>query len=316
MEKIIEILKAKNIEYEIVMIEDKKAIKFKWIKESIEKIIEIFKKQKIDLKKIQSTNFYSLYEIVGLNNLVLIEYQVKSHVQLPRFLLEYFRTGDNLYYINTASDKIIKSSAKTYNTELGYYSLPFEIYLSDNYESVIKDLIVEIVPFVNGEVTNIRLINLNKKVNKLFLMAMFRNPKQVKEVNEMSLAAKIVGGYDPEFLAAVGENMNINNIKGYTAIPIINKTKCGLVTTKSFFTNLNIDNGIECMVMLPHPKFAIALIPNKYYKEMLKKQGNQTYLLLNDEEQVLLFNKQILHYAKAQGDDVIGIKEDLEVLLK
>ena len=68
--------------------------------------------------------------------------------------------------------------------------------------------------------------------------------------------------------------------------------------------------------MLSHPKFAIALIPNDYYNKMIDKQGDQTYLLLDDEEQVLLFNKQILHYAKGTGEDVIGVKEDLYLLLK
>ena len=68
------------------------------------------------------------------------------------------------------------------------------------------------------------------------------------------------------------------------------------------------------MVMLLHPKIAIALVPNNYYKEMIKEQGEQTYLQLNSEKALIKMNKQIYNCAKYNEDDVIGIKEDLEDL--
>ena len=66
--------------------------------------------------------------------------------------------------------------------------------------------------------------------------------------------------------------------------------------------------------MLLHPKFAIALVPNEYYKKMVKEQGEQTYLKLDNEKDVIKTNKQIYNCAKFNEDDVIGIKEDLEDL--
>lgn len=316
MDGIIEVLKDKNIDYDFIRINNRKTIKFKWVNESKHKIINDFRIKKVELKEEKITRYFSLYAIVGSDDMMLIEHQVRSHVQLPKLMLEEFRTNERLYYIDSATNKVINKSASTYNTELGYYSLLFEEHLSKNYEKIIKDLISEIVPFAQGKVKNIKIKKLNNKVNKLFLMALFRNPKQVEEINKISLSAKLIkNGYSPEILAMIGEEMNENFIKGYTALPIINRTKLGLVTVKSFFTNLNIDNGIECMVMLPHPKFAIALIPNKYYEEMVLKQGNQTYLLMDKELELLKMNKQIYYYAKQAGDDIIGIKDDLELLL-
>lgn len=236
MYDIIEILKKHNTNYKLALIDNKKTIIFKWIKESKHKIIDEIRMKNVELREEKITRYCSIYSIVGSNDLMLIEHQVKSHVQLPKLLLKEFRTKERLYYIDTKTNKINNRSVRTYNTELGYYSLSFEDYLSNNYEKIIKDLISEIVPFANGEVENIKLINLNKKVSKLFLMALFRNPKQVKEINEISLSAKFIkGGYSPELLAMIGEEMNENYTKGYTSIPIINRTKLGLVTVKSFF---------------------------------------------------------------------------------
>lgn len=222
-----------------------------------------------------------------------------------------------MFYLNTSSNKIIKSSAKNYNTSFGYYSLEFEEYLSVTYEKIISSIIELFIPFINQEVTTITLKDLSTNINKLFFMALIRNPKYIKEINEHSLTAQLFdGGYDAEYLAITGEKMNTNFIKGYTPVPLVNTTNKNLVTIKSLVSNLYIDGGIECMVMLLHPKFAIALVPNDYYKKMIDEQGEQTYLQLNDEKALIKMNKQIYNCAKFNHDDVIGIKEDLDDLIE
>ena len=147
-------------------------------------------------------------------------------------------------------------------------------------------------------------------------MALIRNPKYVKEVNMKSLTSQLFdGGYDSEYLAITGEKMNSNFIKGYTPVPLINMTRKNLVTLKSLVSNLYIDGGIECMVMLLHPKFAIALVPDNYYKKMVKEQGKQTYLQLDNEKALIKMNKQIYNCTKYNSEDIIGIKNDLEDLI-
>ena len=110
--------------------------------------------------------------------------------------------------------------------------------------------------------------------------------------------------------------MNTNFIKGYTPIPLVNITSKNLVTLKSLVSNLYIDVGINCMAMLLHPKFAIALVPDDYYKKMIEEQGEQTYLQLADEKALIKMNKQIYNCAKFNEDDVIGLKDDLDDLKK
>lgn len=329
MDKLTMFLKENNTPFDIGIInngyyhklpkpfKDKQVIRFKWKKNSINKLLSNLTKIGIILKENALGYYNALYDIEGTNNQVFIIYAVDSHVQLPKLLLKNYRTGDNLFYLNTSSNKIIKSSAGKYNTSFGYYSLAFEEYLSVNYEKIISSIIKLFIPFINQEVTTITLKDLNKNINKLFFMALIRNPKYIKEINEHSLTAQLFdGGYDTEYLAITGEKMNTNFIKGYTPVPLVNTTNKNLVTIKSLVSNLYIDGGIECMVMLLHPKIAIALVPNEYYKKMIDEQGQQTYLQLNEENALIRMNKQIYNCAKFNNDDVIGIKEDLDDLIE
>ena len=247
-----------------------------------------------------------------MKNQIYIQYAVDSHIQLPKTLLKHFRTGDKLYYIDTTKNEVNESSAKNYNTKFGYYSLWFEEYLSKNYEKIITEIIENTLPFINDEEMSITYKNWNNKVNKLFLMSIFRSPEQVADINRTSTYSKIFAyGYEPEFIAYVGEQTKEDFIKGCTPIPIINKTKKNIVTLKSLVSNLIINGGVEAMVMPLHPKFAIAIIPNDYYNEMLKEYGKQTYILMNSEEEIKKLNKQIYGTAEFHGEDVIGIKDDL-----
>lgn len=329
MDELKEFLKKNNTLFDIGIInngyfhklpkpfKDKQVIRFKWKKDSVKKLLFNLNKIGIILKENAIGYYNALYDIEEMDNQVFIIYAVDSHIQLPKLLLKNYRTNYNLFYLNTSSNKIIKSSAKNYNTSFGYYSLTFEEYLSITYEKIISSIIELFIPFINQEVTTITLTDLNTNINKLFFMALIRNPKYIKEINEHSLTAQLFdGGYDAEYLAITGEKMNTNFIKGYTPVPLINTTNKNLVTIKSLVSNLYIDGGIECMAMLLHPKFAIALVPNDYYKKMIDEQGEQTYLQLNDEKALIKMNKQIYNCAKFNNDDVIGIKEDLDDLIE
>lgn len=331
MEELKKILKIQNVDYDIGIInngiyhklsepfDNEQVVRFKWKKNSINKLIIKLKNKNINLMEVSSNLYSALYNIVGTNNKVFIIYAVDSHVQIPKSMLKYFRTGNYLYYISTLNknNKINRSSARRYNTKFGYYSLYFEEYLSKNYESIIVDIINTILPFVERKETIITFENLEEKVNKLFLMSLFRNPKYVEEINNYSVFSQIIdGGYTPEYIAYVGEETNKNYIKGYTPVVLINETDRGMLTIKSLFSNLRIDGGVKCMLIPLHPKFAIALVPNEYYKKMIEEQGEQTYLKLNEDKELLQLNKQLYLFAKNNNDDVIGLKNDLDELVK
>ena len=327
MKELIEFLKENETDYDIGFIkndifytitksnEGKQAIRFKWKNNAMDKLLLKLKKRGIVLVPNVIGKHMALYDVKGTKNQVFIEYAVDSHVQLPKVLLKNFRTGEYLYFIDTKKNKIIKSSAKNYNTQFGYYSLLFEEYLSNNYENIITEIIEKTLPFVEGKEQFLSFENLNNNVNKLFFMSIFRSPKQVEYINKCSIFSQLFEkGYDSEYIAYVGEQMKENFIKSYKPILLVNKTEKNIVILKSLVANLFIDGGVEAMIMLLHPKFAIALVPNEYYDKMVKEQGPQTYMLINNELEIKKLNKQIYNTAEFNNEDVIGIKGDLEEL--
>lgn len=328
MENIINFLKEKNWDYDLGIInngifhkleipfEDTQVIRFKWKKGSIKSLISNLDKMGSRLIEISSDDYSALYKIDGTDNKVFVIYAVDSHVQIPKFMLERFRTGDHLYYINTVSNKIIESSPKNYNAEFGYYSLFFEEYLSANYENDISDFIRQIEPLVFGEVDDLVINNFKNIINRIFYMAYVRNPQNVKDINNISYTSILFeGGFDTEFITRSGEDLINEILTGFTPMLLVNKIEKNFVTTKSLVSNLYIKDNCACMVLLLHPKFAIALLPNDYYKRVVEEVGKDSCLGIINEEGVLEMNKQIYRFAKKYNDDVIGKKAELEELI-
>lgn len=332
IEKVVFYLKKRKVEYDFIFFEKEKkykisnsikennAIKFMWKKDSVNKLILDLTNAGLSLElytnKKDITDI-TIYKIKDVNYYLIIILAINSHVQLPQLLLKNYRTDNDLYYLDIKLKKILKKSVKKYNAKFGYYSISFENYLNKNYEKLIDNIIKTIKPFINQEVSTVTIDNLTLKINKLFLMAIARNPKYVKEVNDVSTSAQLFeNGYSTEDILVLGESIQNNFIRGYKPILIVNYTKRNLVTLKSLISNISIDGGNKCMVMLLHPKFAIALIPIKYYEEIIKKEGNQTYFRLDEEKDLIEMNKQIYYNGKLNNEDIIGIKIDLEELIK
>lgn len=327
MDKLKEFLDKNNTDYDIGIINDgqyhklsipfenEQVIRFKWKKDSVAKLTKKLKNIGVELT-LESSNKYScLYKIEGSNNKIFIVYAVDSHVQLPKCLLKGFRTEEQLYYLDTSKNEIIKSSAGNYNTKFGYYSLFFEDYLSNGYESIISELIIKIKPFINQEVKEITLDNLNKKINKLFKMAIFRNPKYVKQINEESIFAQLFdGGYDSEYLLTSEEEINSDYIKDYVPVLFINKTEKGILLTKSLISRIQVQKN-SFLIMPLHPKFAIVLVTKKYYDDLIKELGEGCYIHIDEYGALAKLNFQIYLNAKEDNNDLIGQKKDLDDLL-
>lgn len=327
MNDVKDILEKLKVEYDLGIIDngifctslkstdDAQVISFKWKKSSMNKLIKKLEDRNINITEIAS-NFDSALYINNTNAMLFITYAVDSHVQLPETLLKHFRTGNYLYFINTSNDKIVRGSARNYNTKFGYYSLSFEEHLSSNYENIMVDIINTILPFAYNKQKVVEFINLNEKINKIFSMALYRNPSFVEEVNNQSTTSCLLDeGYTTENVTFLGERTNWNFIENYTPIVMINETNKGIVTINSFISNLYIDGWVKCMIMPLHPKFAISLIPNEYYEKMVEEGGEGTYIKLNEVTKLLDLNRQLYNFAKNNNGDVIGLKDDLEDLI-
>lgn len=192
----------------------------------------------------------------------------------------------------------------------------FEKYLSYNYENGLGKLIKKIEPFVYDKEENLILEDIYNIIEKMFRMALFRNPRFIESVNSESLSSILIdGGYDGEHIAMMMEDMNHNFLKDMKIFIMTNKTSMGLITLKSMISNVSI-NGYQSMILPLDPKFAIMIVPEEYYKNRIGEYGVNSYMTVEDDKILLLLNKTIYEYAKYYKEDVIGNKKDLEEVLK
>ena len=146
-------------------------------------------------------------------------------------------------------------------------------------------------------------------------MALFRNPDEVKKINDNSLSARFIkGGIISEDIALTCEDMSKNLLKNYRPLVVINELTESLLTIKCLFSNLSLKDA-NCIFLPLHPKFGIAMVPNEYFNNLIKEYGNKTYIVINNYNTLEKINLNIYHSALINKTDVIGKKDDLERLL-
>lgn len=325
VEKIIELITRKGIDYKLGIIRNgyfiesnkvsSNVINVKIKENYVERFIDYISKQGFLLKPISKNKYIELLQVDNSEYYLLINFVINSHIQIPKSILKYFLTGCNLYYIDTEINKIKRSSSRKYNTSLGYYSLYFEEHLNENYETVLGNITKKILSFYEGDNRFLTLENIYDDIEKLFKMSLFRNPKFIEDVNNKSALSFLVsGGYNHEYIAFISEQENINILKDMRIFIILNKTTCGLVTLKSLFSNIVIQ-GYECMIFVINPKFAILIVPKKYYEEKIGLYSDRCYIKIEEEKVLKTINESIYNYCSIYKENVIGQKSDLESIL-
>lgn len=283
-----------------------------------------FEKFKIKLKEfdiqvneIIKNNYYVIYE-VKKQQYLYIEFVVNSHVLIPECLLSGFVSDDGfLYYIDTKTNKINKTSKRKYNTSFGYYSKHFEEYLSKNYENKIGIIKKKIEELVFKKVKQIQFRGLMEDIKSLLNMSFFRNPRFIEEINKESLSSNFIsGGYKSEDVAMFYKNYGSNVLKDYKIYLLDNRTEEGLVISKEIFSSILIHEAHESMILPLHPKYGILLIPKEYYEKRKKEYGDNTYMIINDLNNLNKINDYIYMQCNYYKIDVIGNKKDLEKILE
>ncbi len=327
MNEIIELIKEKY-EYDLGVInngyyyklnkpfKDNVTINIKLTKNEVTKLINKLKDNDILLYLDNDNDYFGLCHTNFDGVTVLFSYVLKSHTQVPKLLLKRFCDNDKLYVLNTNTNNIHSSSASTYNRALGFYSMYFEKYLNYNYEDQLGNLISNIESFVYNKQDKLVIEDILGFAEKIFRMSLFRSPRFIKSVNEQSLTSVLIdGGYDHEHIAYIMEDMNIKLLKNMKVFLMVNKTAMGFVTLKSMISNIKT-KGYECMILPLDPKFALMIVPDKYYKMRTEEHGKDSYMTIDDEKSLILINNIIYENAKCYGDDVIGIKSDLENIIE
>ena len=295
----------------------KNCIKVKIKENHFEKFKNVLKEINIKFNEIIQNNYYVIYEIEK-QKYIYIEFVVNSHVLVPQCLLTDFLSDDKcLYYIETNTNEIVKSSKKKYNTVFGYYTKYFEEYLSKNYENKIGKIKKKIEKFVFDKVEQIQFVGLVEDVKSLLNMSFFRNPRFIKEINKESLSSKLInGGYKSEDVAMFYKSYGSNVLKDYKIYLLDNRTEEGLVLSEEIFSNILIHDANQSIILPLHPKYGILLVPKDFYDSRRKEYGDNSYMVIKAVNILHKINNYIYMQCVKYKIDVIGKKEDLEGILR
>ena len=161
-------------------------------------ILQILEKLNLNYKIINDNKYYVVIDINKNRNYIILDYVVNSHITIPNSFLEHFgyRTNEGIKvnYIDINNKKIKSQKTKKYKAEYGYYSKLIEDILNNNFETKMAMITKEINDFRNRK--NLEVLFTKEKIEDIysfFDVTTYRNTKILKQVNEESIASKIMG---------------------------------------------------------------------------------------------------------------------------
>ena len=147
-------------------------------------------------------------------------------------------------------------------------------------------------------------------------MSFFRNPRFIEEINKESVSAKLIaGGYNSEDVAMFYRKFGTNVLKDYSVYLLDNRTDEGLVLSKEIFASIMIHEANQSLILPLHPKYGIILVPTEYYESRKKAYGDNSYMIIEDENILHKINDHIYMKCKKYNNDVIGRENDLKGIL-
>lgn len=309
------------VEYKTYYNKDTLSIRIK-IKENRKRnILQILEKLNLNCKIINDNKYYVVIEINKNRNYIILDYVVNSHIIIPNSFLEHFgyRTNEGMKvdYIDINDKKIKSKKAKKYKTEYGYYSKLIEDILNNNFETKIARITKEINDFRNRK--NSEVLFTKEKIEDIysfFDVTTYRNTKILKQVNEKSIASKIMGDMThDQFMSFIFSKDFPHVYKEMKFNIIINKTQRDFIINDSMISSIICDNGNEIIIMPINKKECLALLQKEYYKKYYIN-GKLYFMNMENEEDIEMINRYIYRFAKKNNENIIGTKRELEILLK
>jgi len=283
--------------------------------------IDIINKLKVEYKITNDNKYYTVFELKEKSNYIIINYVVNSHITIPNSFLEHFgyktNEGMKVDYIDINDKKIKSKKTKEYKTEYGYYNKLIEDILNNNFETKIAMITKEIHDFRNRKNPKVLFTKENVEyIYSFFDVTTYRNTKILEQVNEESIASKIIGDMThDQFMSFIFTEDFPHVYKGMKFNIIINKTQRDFIINDSMISSILCDNGNEIIIMPINKKESFALLSEEYYKKYYIN-GELHFMNMENEEDVGMINKYIFKQAEQRKENVIGTKKELEILLK
>lgn len=270
---------------------------------------------------VEENKYKIVYEIKKEKNYVICDYVVNSHVTIPRSFLKHFGRKDSsgakvVDYIDIDTKQIKSKKVKEYGAKYAYYDKEIEDFLSENFESKFGEVKTLIYDLIKEKELSIELTEEIKSViYGFFLITLYRNPKSLKFVNEESLASKLLGGIDHnEMLKLVRTIKHENFFEKFKINIMINKTNRDFIINDTMISRISVEKSNPIIIIPINKKECLALL-EKNYSRRYYINGEFYYMNPVDENAIEDINKQIYMFAKYYNENVIGSKNELEILL-
>lgn len=255
-----------------------------------------------------------------MNDNILYNKTVKSHIQMPKLLLKRFHNEKNKFFYYDVEGDFIGSNgtAESTNTEMGYYSVDTEHYFRDNIETPFGKIIsyVEKIGFEN-ETLSIDS-NIRDTVKNFLYALIARSPSLVNSMSAESDFIQLLPECNRhDYIAKVG--LGIAKEQGffseYIITFIINRTDVPFALSVDGVYNYRLNE--HYVINLPiSPTAAIALIHESYSSRVFHEDGSISMFEINEREKIMsmneyAFSSQIKHH---WGRVVCPQREELERL--
>lgn len=285
-----------------------------------QKVVDIL--NKLSYGRIVWDNTYRMvYEIKKGKNYIICDYVVNSHITIPRSFLKHFGRKDSsrakvVDYIDVNTKQIKSKKVKEYGAKYGYYSKPVEDFLSKNFESKMGSISKEIMCLINKE-KSVMLITpeMELDIKNFFSITLCRNPKSLKVFNEESLSSKLLGEVSHnKMIELISKTKLLNVFEKLRFNIMINKTDRDFVINDTMISRTTVDTNNTILIMPINKRVCLALLEEDYFKEYMKN-GEFHYMNVAYENTVDAINRKIYRFAKYYNENVIGSKNELELLL-
>lgn len=275
----------------------------------------------INYKISNEDKYYMLIELKQNKNYILVDYVVNSHITIPNSFLDSFgyktQNGQMIDFINIKKKQIESKKTKEYGSEYGYYSKIIEDILNTEFEKRIGEIRSKIYAFRNKKIDKINLTSQEvEDIYNFFDITTYRNVDILNQVNQKSISSVLLGGYTHDQLMHFILGRKFPHIyKGLKLNFIINKTKRNFIINDTLISGFYCDNKNEIIILPVNNKVCLALMDAKYHKKYVIN-GELYFMNMEKDEDVEMINKYIYERAKQNGENVIGNKEELKILLQ
>ncbi|MDD3041067.1 DUF4238 domain-containing protein [Bacteroides sp.] len=193
---------------------------------------------------------------------------VKSHTQIPKFLLKGFshktKDGQKVFYLDLDDLLVKEGKINQLGTVVGFYNKEIEDFLNKNVERPFADLLVEFNEYAKEKRKPLTISRKDNDIIRRFMRyCLLRSDYFLAQVNTQSKLSFLVGGYTHNDVLAHVDFFSSNDfLENYNATILINHSDIEFVTLKNCYISAMVEGKQPKYIIPINRKIAIMLISN------------------------------------------------------